>query len=365
MKKTLSILIAAAMLVSSAAYAAPNEEHGENGHERPARTEQRAEKTEAKPEKTESKPEVKPEAAPEKPESKPEAIPEKNEIKPEKPDVKSKEKPSDKADNSEANDTENTDNAESENTDTDSENTQDTDTADTEKPEIPERPDKKFSEPEKDVKPNDGFRKELDEIKKIRREHKSEASEVINDLRDIFHEAPKEDRKEILGEIAEIKKELKDDSIGMFMRGKHVDFDKYDGVKPEIVKDRTLVPLRAVSETLGAEVEWNEEDKTVTVTYNDSTIVVTVDSTTALVNGEEVEIDSPAIIKKDRVLVPIRVIAEALGLTVEWDDDSHSVIVDEKEPTAPSETEEPVQTEAPSETEEPTETSAPTEMITE
>lgn len=216
--------------------------------------------------------------------------------------------------------------------------------------------DKKPDKPEKDIEKNEEFRKELDNIKKIRRENKAEANEVINDLRDIFQDAPKEDRKEILGEIAEIKKELKDDSIGMFMRGKHVDFDKYDGVKPEIVKDRTLIPLRAVSETLGAQVEWDEENKTVTVTYNDSTIIVTVDSQTAIVNGEEIEIDSPAIIKKDRVLVPIRVIAEALGLTVEWDGDSHSVIVDETEPTETAES---------TETVEPEETDAPTETITE
>lgn len=162
--------------------------------------------------------------------------------------------------------------------------------------------DKKPDKPEKNIEKNEEFRKELDNIKKIRRENKAEADEVINDLRDIFQDAPKEDRKEILGEIAGIKKELKDDSIGMFMRGKHVDFDKYDGVKPEIVKDRTLIPLRAVSETLGAEVEWDEENKTVTVTYNDSTIIVTVDSQTAIVNGEEIEIDSPAIKKKTEFL---------------------------------------------------------------
>lgn len=346
MKKTLLILIAAAMLVSSAAYAAPNDGHGENGRETPVRTEQKADRADAKPE-------AKPETKNDKADAKPETKTEKSDAKPENPDVKPEIKPSDESDNSETNDTEKTDNETSEKTDSDSENTKDTDTVDTEKQEIPERPDKKFSEPKKEAMSNEEFRKELDEIKKIRRENKEEASEIINDLRDIFHETPKEDRKEILGEIAEIKKELKDDSIGMFMRGKHVDFDKYDGVKPEIVKERTLVPLRAVSETLGAEVEWNDENKTVTVTYNDITIIVTIDSTTALVNGEEVEIDSPAIIKKDRVLVPIRIIAETLGLTVEWDDDSHSVIVDEKEP---SETDEKTETTEPSETDEQTET---------
>ena len=137
------------------------------------------------------------------------------------------------------------------NIDTDSDS-DDEDIDDEEKSEKTDHLDKKPDKPEKDIEKNEEFRKELDNIKKIRRENKAEANEVINDLRDIFQDAPKEDRKEILGEIAEIKKELKDDSIGMFMRGKHVDFDKYDGVKPEIVKDRTLIPLRAVSETLGA-----------------------------------------------------------------------------------------------------------------
>ncbi len=204
------------------------------------------------------------------------------------------------------------------------------------KPEKPDRPNK-----------NDGFREELERIKENRREHRAEADEIINALRDIFAEAAKSDRKEILDEIAKVKKELKDYSIGVFMRGKHVDFNKYDGVMPEIVNDRTLIPLRAVSETLGAEVEWNGEDKSVTVTYGDNSIVITVGNMTALVNGEEVEIDSPALIKKDRVLVPIRVIAEALGLKVEWDDESNSVIVDEDKPASsekPVVTEEPVST---------------------
>ena len=69
--------------------------------------------------------------------------------------------------------------------------------------------DKKPDKPDKDIEKNEEFRKELDNIKKIRRENKAEANEVINDLRDIFQDAPKEDRKEILGEIAESKKSLK------------------------------------------------------------------------------------------------------------------------------------------------------------
>lgn len=338
MKKTLSILIAVAMLASSAAYAAQKEGHIENGYEKPIRSEQKAEN---------------------------------NEVRPNKSEVKPEKEPSDKAnnsDNSEVSDSENTNNEVSDSTDIISENNNSGDTDTKDKDETvkgPKEKPKKSENSENVNKSNDEFRKELDEIKKIRREHKAEASKIINDLRDIFHRAPKEDRKEILGEIAQIKKELKDYSIGMFMRGKHIDFGKYDGVKPKIVKDRTLVPLRAVSEALGAEVEWNDEDKTVTVTYNDNTIIVTLDSKTALVNGEETEIKSPALIKKDRVLVPIRVIAEALGLTVEWDEDSHSVIVDEKEPeetAAPMETTEPTETPAPTES---AKTNVPTETITE
>lgn len=222
------------------------------------------------------------------------------------------------------------------------------------KPERPDRPERPESsaKPERPDRPhkNDGFREELDNIKETRREHKAKAEEIINALRDIFAEASKSGRKEILDEIAQIKKELKDCSIGVFMRGKHVDFDKYDGVMPEIVNDRTLIPLRAVSETLGAEVEWNDEEKTVTVTYGDNSIVITVGNMTALVNGEEVEIDSPALIKKDRVLVPIRIIAEALGLKVEWDSESNSVIVDEEKPAS---TEKPMPSEDPVQTEEP------------
>lgn len=103
--------------------------------------------------------------------------------------------------------------------------------------------------------------------------------------------------------------------------------DKSNDVAPKIVKDRTMLPARFVAENLGAKVEWNEEKREVTVTGGDVTIVITIDSNVALVNGEEVELDSPAFIENDRTYTPIRFIAEHLGATVYWNGATEQVVI--------------------------------------
>ena len=99
-------------------------------------------------------------------------------------------------------------------------------------------------------------------------------------------QAFKETRKAILEEIANVKKELKDESIGVFARGKEVDFEKYDGVKPCIENNRTLVPIRAITEALDAEVEWVNETRQVIITKSENEIILTIGSTKVLVKGK-------------------------------------------------------------------------------
>ncbi|MBP3361524.1 MAG: chitobiase/beta-hexosaminidase C-terminal domain-containing protein [Clostridia bacterium] len=90
-------------------------------------------------------------------------------------------------------------------------------------------------------------------------------------------------------------------------------------VCPMIRNDRTLVPVRFVSENFGAKVDWNQSDSAVTVTKGDLKINMTVNSNTMYVNGESVNLDAPPVIEKDRTFIPLRVLAEALGKNVFWD----------------------------------------------
>lgn len=98
-------------------------------------------------------------------------------------------------------------------------------------------------------------------------------------------------------------------------------------VAPKIVKNRTMLPARFVAEKLGATVEWNEEKQEVTVKSGDVTIVITIGAEKALVNDKEVELDSPAFIENDRTYTPIRFISESLGATVNWNGATEQVVI--------------------------------------
>ena len=88
-----------------------------------------------------------------------------------------------------------------------------------------------------------------------------------------------------------------------------------------------MLPARFVAENLGAKVEWNAEERKVTITAEGIEIVLVIDSDVAYVNGEEVKLDSPAFIMNDRTYTPVRFIAEKLGAKVTWEEGASEVII--------------------------------------
>jgi N-acetylmuramoyl-L-alanine amidase len=104
-------------------------------------------------------------------------------------------------------------------------------------------------------------------------------------------------------------------------------------VPPIIVADRTMVGVRSVGEAVGGELIWDPVSRQVTVIRRTDTIILTVGSTRALVNGQPVELEIAPQIVNDRTMVPLRFIAEALGGTVEWDAVTRTVNILRK-PTA-------------------------------
>lgn len=95
---------------------------------------------------------------------------------------------------------------------------------------------------------------------------------------------------------------------------------------PPVIKDgRTLIPVRAIMNGLKAEVEWNAETKTITITRDDVTVVLTLGSMSLSVNGEVKTMDVPAQLISNRTFVPLRFIAEALGDKVEHDADTGDI----------------------------------------
>ncbi len=100
-------------------------------------------------------------------------------------------------------------------------------------------------------------------------------------------------------------------------------------VSPYIQNERTMVPIRFISETLGYNVTWDNDKREVGVKGKDTEILLKVDSKNALVNGKEVKLDAPASIKKDRTFVPLRFVAENLKAEVKWDKENFKVIIND------------------------------------
>ncbi len=98
-------------------------------------------------------------------------------------------------------------------------------------------------------------------------------------------------------------------------------------VAPLIRNDRTMLPARFVAEALGGTVEWNDDLNKVTITKEDLTIEIFIGSASALVNGESVALDSPAFIENSRTYLPLRFIAENLGAAVTWDQTTQQVTI--------------------------------------
>lgn len=101
----------------------------------------------------------------------------------------------------------------------------------------------------------------------------------------------------------------------------------YSDLPPVIKEGRTLIPVRAVVMGLGAEIEWDEEERLVTVTRGDTTVEFYIDDTVFYVNGEKWELDVPAQLISNRTFVPLRYLAEALGKRVKYDDNNDVITV--------------------------------------
>ncbi|MCD4714417.1 MAG: hypothetical protein K8R73_14135 [Clostridiales bacterium] len=102
-------------------------------------------------------------------------------------------------------------------------------------------------------------------------------------------------------------------------------------IAPIIEEGRTLVPLRAIFESLEAEVGWDPIDRKVTATKGETTIVLYIGNKLASVNGLSITLDVPPRIINDRTLVPLRFVSESFGADVGWDNINRRVTVASKE----------------------------------
>ncbi len=98
-------------------------------------------------------------------------------------------------------------------------------------------------------------------------------------------------------------------------------------VAPMISESRTFIPVRGMFELAGATIGWNADTREVTVEADGTTVVLTIDSRLARVNGKRKMMDAPPFIKDGRTLIPVRFISENLGYKVDWNGDTREITI--------------------------------------
>ncbi|CDZ75394.1 Hypothetical protein ING2D1G_1256 [Peptoniphilus sp. ING2-D1G] len=119
--------------------------------------------------------------------------------------------------------------------------------------------------------------------------------------------------------------EMPENYIAVRLNGEEVVFSDQ---QPVIVGDRTLVPFRALFEQLGAEdITWDEVNRTVRAKYGDKNMVLEIDNTTAIVGDEKITLDVPAQIIGDRTMVPLRFVSENFGYKVNFNNEIEGLYI--------------------------------------
>lgn len=111
--------------------------------------------------------------------------------------------------------------------------------------------------------------------------------------------------------------------INVEINGKNIIFD----VPPKIIGGRTMVPVKVIFEELGATVNWDGKTQTITAQKNNISIIMKINDKVAYVNSAKIELDVAPTIVNGRTLVPVKFISESFGAQVTWEPTLKSVII--------------------------------------
>ncbi|TYQ15031.1 UNVERIFIED_CONTAM: copper amine oxidase-like protein [Acetivibrio alkalicellulosi] len=116
--------------------------------------------------------------------------------------------------------------------------------------------------------------------------------------------------------------------ITVLVNGEKVEFDR----QPYIKDGRTMVPIRFISERMGCEVIWQGLSQSVFIRKGETLIILQIGSTKVFLNDETMEIDVAPEIQIDRTMVPLRFISETLGANVGWNGSTRTVTINTEQP---------------------------------
>lgn len=127
---------------------------------------------------------------------------------------------------------------------------------------------------------------------------------------------------------------MADDEIKVTLNGAQLTFD----VPPQTINDRTMVPMRKIFEALGAKVDWDENRQVAVATNGKIELQIKVDSTLMAKNKKPLYLNVPPQMVNDRILVPVRAVAEGFDADVNWDEATKTVIITTSDNLAPTAT---------------------------
>lgn len=94
-----------------------------------------------------------------------------------------------------------------------------------------------------------------------------------------------------------------------------------------ISSSRTMVPMRSIFEAFRFDVDWNHDEQSVIARRDEFTLNLAIDQPTANLNGKQVQMDSVPMLKDGRTYVPLRFVSESLGASVSYDSASRTVAI--------------------------------------
>lgn len=112
-----------------------------------------------------------------------------------------------------------------------------------------------------------------------------------------------------------------ENEIKVYVNGELQSYDQM----PVMINDRVLVPMRAIFESLGAKVFWDDDNFKAEAVKDFTRVSIGIGKKYATVNSQSVALDSPAVLVNDRTLVPVRFVSESLGASVNWNNDENAV----------------------------------------
>ncbi len=122
------------------------------------------------------------------------------------------------------------------------------------------------------------------------------------------------------------------EDVSVYIDGQKIEFD----VNPQIIDGRTMVPMRKIFEKLGATVDWDKATQTATGEKNNTVVKITINNKKMKINGNTIDLDVAAQLLGGRTMVPVRAISESFSYDVLWEQSTKSVLINTKQETEPA-----------------------------